>query len=157
MGCPDWPKCFGNWIPPKSASELPADYKDIYAEYREKKNIKFAKYLRALGMEDTAEKLLHDPSVREESDFNPTKTWIEYQSHRRCDHRLFDLCGIYILTSLLENRTQTYCNIIHNILTRRFSGMDRIFCCLNKSYSVDYYGTHVPSHSDCSTAGIPCA
>ena len=26
LGCPDWPKCFGMWIPPLSAAELPPAY-----------------------------------------------------------------------------------------------------------------------------------
>jgi len=49
MGCPDWPTCFGRWIPPTDESQLPADYHRIYAER---------------GYENTQ--------------FNPVKTWTEY-------------------------------------------------------------------------------
>jgi len=49
MGCPDWPTCFGQWIPPVNVSQLPENYQQIYAE-------------RGYA----------------ETEFNVTKTWIEY-------------------------------------------------------------------------------
>ena len=48
MGCPDWPKCFGMWVPPTNASQLPPD---------------FEKYLKAQDIDHT---------------FNVYHTWIEY-------------------------------------------------------------------------------
>ncbi len=49
MGCPDWPKCFGRFIPPTNVAELPLHYEVIYQDK------------------------LHGEVL-----FNPTKTWIEY-------------------------------------------------------------------------------
>ncbi len=48
MGCPDWPKCFGKWVPPTEESELPSDYKTKYTVH---------------GYQ---------------AEFNAVKTWIEY-------------------------------------------------------------------------------
>jgi cytochrome c oxidase assembly protein subunit 15 len=78
MGCPDWPKCFGSWTPPRSVNDLPDNYKEIYANYRDKKNQKFARYLRLIGLNETANRLVSDKAILHEADFNPTKTWIEY-------------------------------------------------------------------------------
>ncbi|MGM0690850.1 MAG: COX15/CtaA family protein [Pseudomonadota bacterium] len=33
MGCPDWPTCFGQLVPPISEADLPADYRQTYARY----------------------------------------------------------------------------------------------------------------------------
>lgn len=33
MGCPDWPTCFGQLVPPLSEADLPTDYRQTYARY----------------------------------------------------------------------------------------------------------------------------
>ncbi len=78
MGCPDWPKCFGAWVPPTSVRQLPENYKEQYAAYRDKKNQKFARYLEWIGLQDSAAKILNDKTVLLEADFNASKTWVEY-------------------------------------------------------------------------------
>ena len=78
MGCPDWPKCFGSWVPPTEEGQLPSDYKEVYVQQRAAKNERFANYLGALGFANLADQIQSDPSILEEADFNAVKTWIEY-------------------------------------------------------------------------------
>jgi heme a synthase len=78
MGCPDWPKCFGKWVPPTELTELPEDYREAYLLKRQKKVEKFCKFLDKIGLDATAQKILNDPDVYKEEAFNARKTWIEY-------------------------------------------------------------------------------
>ena len=61
MGCPDWPKCFGMYIPPTSVSQLLENYSESFVEGRVE-NRRLSKVLNAIGLNETADKIINDPT-----------------------------------------------------------------------------------------------
>ncbi|WP_303310571.1 heme A synthase [Hymenobacter sp. BT730] len=96
MGCPDWPKCFGSWVPPTHISQLPANYKEVYTAQRVAKNRKLAATLERLGFRQVASDIFAHPTQYLETDFNPTKTWIEY-----LNRLLGALIGVLVFLTVL--------------------------------------------------------
>ena len=108
MGCPDWPKCFGSWVPPTSVDQLPTDYKEKFAAIRDTKNQKFARYLKAFGFESTANAILNDKSILVEADFNVAKTWIEYLNRIVGVIIGFLIIGVFVLSFRLRKENKTW-------------------------------------------------
>ena len=123
MGCPDWPKCFGRYIPPTSSADLPKDYKQKYVERRLSKNERFAKTLDIFGFSDLARRIREDKSILVPEEFNAAKTWTEY-----INRLLGALSGIFLLlTALLsfsyrhENKLIPFLSVL-NVLLVGFQG-----------------------------------
>lgn len=78
MGCPDWPKCFGTWVPPTSVDQLPDNYEKEYLEKRKTKVSRLAQLLQNIGWNNKAEALLLSGDNVEMEAFNVRKTYTEY-------------------------------------------------------------------------------
>ena len=80
MGCPDWPKCFGYYVPPTSATELDFKPNHDYSEgiiIVENEKLLVAKSdfksNNTLNNKNWNPYTTHDYAL-----YNPTHTWIEY-------------------------------------------------------------------------------
>ena len=80
MGCPDWPKCFGYWIPPTERTQL--DWKPGH-QYTKGQVIILNEELRVANGNFESSKIFSDRNwgfytQHDYAIFDPYETWIEY-------------------------------------------------------------------------------
>jgi heme a synthase len=105
MGCPDWPRCFGRWIPPTDISQLPADYMIRYKVHGFK------------------------------AEFNVTKTWIEYINRLlgAIIGILVFLVVIYSIPFLKKDKTIFYLSLLTFILVGFEAWLGKVVVATNLS------------------------
>jgi cytochrome c oxidase assembly protein subunit 15 len=123
MGCPDWPKCFDQFIPPTHISELPANYQQKYVDRRVQKNERFAKTLDLMGYGDLAYRIRNDKSILKPDEFNAAKTWTEY-----VNRLLGAVVGIFLIgcvvasVTYLKSRSRIFFWSLFNLFLVGFQG-----------------------------------
>jgi len=111
MGCPDWPKCFDQYIPPTDISELPENYQYYYSSVREKKIKKFTSFLKSIGLEEKAILIESDKSLLYEQPFNVWNTWLEY-----INRLIGALAGLFIFGGFILALKQKKDKILKSLL-----------------------------------------
>ncbi|PDH49896.1 MAG: hypothetical protein CND37_00825 [Bacteroidetes bacterium MED-G20] len=111
MGCPDWPKCFDQYIPPIDISELPENYQYYYSSVREKKIKKFISFLKSIGLEEKAILIESDKSLLYEQPFNVWNTWLEY-----INRLIGALAGLFIFGGFILALKQKKDKILKSLL-----------------------------------------
>jgi len=123
MGCPDWPKCFDQYIPPTAVDQLPKDYKEKYVAGRIKKNERFAAMLDKMGRKDMADSIRHDQTITVPEDFNVAKTYTEYINRLTGAATGFLLIGLVVLSfTYRKNAKRIVVLSIFNLIVVGFQG-----------------------------------
>lgn len=78
MGCPDWPKCFGQWVPPTSAEALPDNYEDYFQDKRKHKVERLVNFLKNIGQEQKALEIAQASWLMEHEPYSFRKAYTEY-------------------------------------------------------------------------------
>ena len=94
MGCPDWPKCFGYYIPPTNIAQLTWISQKIFKKgqmiiYKDELKISKNNFTSGLDFDD---KNWVDYTKHDYSKFNPLHTWVEF-----INRLIGVICGISVL------------------------------------------------------------
>ena len=94
MGCPDWPKCFGYYIPPTNIAQLTWISQKVFKKGQMiiyKDELKISKNNFTSGL-DFDHKNWEDYTKHDYSKFNPLHTWVEF-----INRLIGVICGISVL------------------------------------------------------------